>query len=56
MPKWKKDAKEFVVSVTYHETRGIQTYLPRPIVEHLGKPESIKFVIVGKKVEVRPHK
>jgi hypothetical protein len=56
VPKWKKDETEFHVSVSHHETRGYQCYLPKPIMEFLGKPELIKFVIVGKKIEVRPHK
>ena len=56
MPKWKKDAKEFVVSVSHHETRGDQTYLPKPVMETLGKPDSIKFTIHGKKVEIQPNK
>ena len=56
MPKWKKDAKEFVVSVSYNDRRGDQAYLPKPVVEVLGKPESIKFTIKGKKVEIAPSK
>jgi hypothetical protein len=31
MPRWKKNEKEFKVSVTYHENRGYQTYVPKPI-------------------------
>ena len=53
LPKWKKDAKEFAVSVTHHKTRGYQSYLPKPIMELLGKPNSIKFVIKGKKIELK---
>lgn len=56
MPKWKKDAKEFIVSITHHETRGYQSYLPKPLMEFLGKPEAIKFIIKGNKVEVKSHK
>jgi hypothetical protein len=56
MPKWQKDAKEFVVSITYHETRGIQCYMPKPLIEHLGKPKAIKFLIKGTRVEVEAHK
>jgi hypothetical protein len=52
MPKWKKDATEFEVSVTHHEHRGYQAYLPKPIMEILGDPETIKFVLKGKKIEV----
>jgi hypothetical protein len=53
MPKWRKDEKEFKVSVTYHEHRGCQTYLPKPIIEMLGNPESIKFIVKkNSKIEV----
>ncbi len=53
MPKWKKDAKEFTVSVSYHEVRGYAATIPKPIVEHLGRPGHITYVKRGAKVEVR---
>lgn len=58
MPKWKADAKEFTVSVNYHETRGTLTTIPKPVTEHLGRPGRITFVIRKQRVEVRaePHK
>jgi len=52
LPKWKKDASEFEVSVTYHPHRGYQSYLPKPVMEALGKPDAVKFVMKGKKIEV----
>lgn len=52
VPKWKKDATEFEVSVTKHETRGSQTYLPKPVMDKLGNPDTIKFVVKGKHIEV----
>ena len=52
MPRWKKDQTEFTVSVTYHEHRGYQTYIPKPIMERLGKPKAIKFIIKNRKIEV----
>jgi hypothetical protein len=45
MPKWKKDETEFTVSVTYHKHRGYQSYIPKPIIEKLGNPDSLKFVV-----------
>jgi hypothetical protein len=54
MPKWKKDATEFEVSVTHHEHRGYQAYPRKPIMEILGDPETIKFVLKGKKIELEP--
>lgn len=56
MPKWKKDETEFPVNVSRHETRGYQSYLPKPIMEILGNPDMIKFIIKGNKIEVVPHK
>ncbi len=52
MPKWKKDAKRFTVSVTYHETRGVQVYIPKPIIDKLGKPHKLTFIIKDTKVEM----
>jgi len=53
MPKWKKDAKEFTVSVNYNDSRGYQSSIPKPIIEALGDPETITFEINGRKVNVR---
>lgn len=52
MPKWKKDQKEFAVSVTYHEQRGSQCYVPKPILDMLGNPKRIKFTVKSKRIEV----
>ena len=53
MPKWKKDATEFTVGVSYSEDKGVQTRIPKPVVEALGKPDTITYSLKGKKVEVR---
>jgi len=53
MPRWKKGATEFTVSVSYEEKRGYQCYVPKPIMERLGAPDAITFEVKGKKVEVR---
>jgi hypothetical protein len=45
MPKWKKDAKEFIVSVNYSDGRGYQSSIPIPVMEKLGKTDKIKFII-----------
>ena len=50
MPKWKKDATEFTVSVNYHPTRGTLVFLPKPIVELLGNPSRVRFIIKGKQI------
>lgn len=60
MPKWKKNATEFTVSVNYHEIRGYQSSIPRPVIDVLGvhpeksgDPYPITYVIKGKRVEIR---
>jgi hypothetical protein len=52
MPKWKKDATEFTVSVNHNSERGYQSSIPKPIIEVLGNPQTITFILKGKKVEV----
>jgi len=52
LPKWKKDAKEFTVSVNYHEDRGYQSSIPKPIIEILGEPDTITFEINGNNVKI----
>jgi hypothetical protein len=53
MGKWKKGANEFEVGVNYHQVRGAQSSIPKPVIDALGRPKSIKFVIEGKKIEVK---
>jgi len=53
LPKWKKGQTEFLVSVTYHEHRGCQAYLPKPVMELLGNPSKIRFVVHNKKIELK---
>ena len=38
--------------MTHHEHRDYQAYLPKPIMEIIGKPSTIKFKVKGKKVEL----
>jgi hypothetical protein len=52
MPRWKKDAKEFKVTVNYEEKRGYQSYIPKPIMLMLGSPESLKYTVKGNKIEI----
>jgi hypothetical protein len=51
MPRWKKGEKEFRVSIMYHEHRGCQTYPPRLVVEVLGNPKTIRFIVNNKRRE-----
>ena len=52
MGRWRKGAKEFTVSVTYHDTRGCRGYLPRPVMDRPGCPSRITCRIVRWKIEV----
>lgn len=53
MTRWKKDAQEFEVGVNFVEGRGYSSSIPKPIMEILGNPNSIKYVIrKGNKIEV----
>jgi hypothetical protein len=52
MPKWKKGAKEFTVGINYYDKRGYQSSIPKPVIDALGNPDTIKFVLKGEKVEL----
>ncbi len=52
MPKWKKGETEFRVGVNYVDKRGYSSSIPKPVMDALGDPGAIKFVVKGKKVEV----
>ncbi len=53
LPKWPKDARTFTVSVNHHKRRGFQSSIPKPVMEKLGNPDKITFLIKPrKKVEV----
>lgn len=52
MPKWKKDATVFPIGVNLNGVRGYQATIPKPVMERLGNPDIITFVLHGKRVEV----
>ncbi|MBA4719427.1 MAG: hypothetical protein HRO68_10180 [Nitrosopumilus sp.] len=52
MTRWKKDETEFTVSLNLDETRGAICIVPKPVVEKLGNPKRIKFVIQDKNIIV----
>lgn len=55
MPKWKKGAREFTVGINYNKTRGYQSCIPKPVIDTLGSPEKITFIVKPKKkVEIVP--
>ena len=54
MTSWAKNTKEFTVSVIKNEKRRTSySYIPKPILERLGTPDKLKFVISGDDVLVR---
>lgn len=53
MPKWKKDAREFTVAVSFHEVKGYGATIPKPVIAHLSNPPRITFVLRKEKVEIR---
>ncbi len=52
LTRWKKDETEFTVSLNLDESRGAICIVPKPIVEKLGKPQRIKFVVKGDKIVI----
>lgn len=45
MPRLRTDAKEFTVGVNYSDGRGYQSSIPILVIDRLGKPKTIKFVV-----------
>ena len=55
MVKWKKDAKEFEVSVNTLKSQNNDSkmcVIPKPIMDFLKNPDKLQFKITNKKVEV----
>ncbi|MDH3311583.1 MAG: hypothetical protein OEM28_00350 [Nitrosopumilus sp.] len=52
MTRWKKNQKEFSVKLTFDGANSTICRVPKPIIEFLGKPENLKFVIRGKGIVV----
>ena len=52
LPKWKKDAKEFTVGINFNEARGYQSSIPKPIIDALGDPKSLKFIMNGNLIKI----
>ena len=51
MTRWKKDETEFPVSVSSNgHTKSCR--IPKPILELLENPNSLKFIIKGKHIEI----
>lgn len=53
MTRWKKDAREFSVSLSNDGADSFVCRVPKPILEMLNNPHKIKFMITGKKIEIQ---
>jgi len=49
LPRWKKGSDHFTVSVNHNETRGYQSSIPKPVMQALGNPSKITFLIKPKR-------
>lgn len=52
MTRWKEGEKQFPVKLTSDHKGSTICRIPKPILDQLGSPSSIKFVISGKKIVV----
>ena len=52
MPKWKTGETEFSVSVSNDGNGSNVCRIPKPIMEKMGQPDRIRFVIKDKKIMV----
>ena len=52
MTRWRKNAKEFDVSLNDDGSQSKICRIPKPILEILGNPNAIRFAIQGKKIIV----
>ena len=43
MPRWRRDATEFVVGVNHNSTGSYLTRIPMPIMKAWGKPKRMVF-------------
>ena len=50
MSRWKKGAREFEMNVNHNGLGSHLCRIPKPIMELMGYPETVKFVIKGKKI------
>ena len=53
MTTWRKDAKEFTVSVIQNRKRRTSySYIPKPILQMLNNPDALKFTVRDGYIEV----
>lgn len=53
MPRWRPDAKVFDVVVSRNPDRKTNTScVPKPVLDKLGNPDRLRFIIRGDKIVV----
>ncbi len=52
MPKWKKDATEFNVSINDDGNGSHLCRIPKPIMIMLGQPDNLTFHVKNKKIVI----
>ncbi len=53
LTRWKKDEKDFLVKISDDGRHSTICRIPKPILEFLNNPDSIRFVIEGRKILVK---
>lgn len=53
LTRWKKDEKEFSVKVGDDKSGSLICRIPKPIIKILNNPNSIVFVLEGKKIMIK---
>ena len=53
MTRWAKGQSEFTVSLNHDTKRGCIAIIPKPVLENLGVPDRLKFVMVDGQILVR---
>ena len=54
MPRWSKDATEFVVSVIDNKAAQVRfSNIPKPILEQLGNPSNLKFLVTKNNIIIK---
>ena len=55
MMRWKNDEIEFNASITKNKNNNTSySYAPKPILDKLGKPSGLKFLLTDGKIIVQP--
>ncbi len=51
LPKWSKEAKDFTVHVDCYPERGCKVQVPKPIMDLLGNPQKVRYIVKGKEIK-----